>query len=165
MTLELRKEAVSHFQYLSSRDNTSTPHYRYSPPFPYDWLSKDRLPWNAFDSPEPWLTQPYKYQLDRPIALVSYRNVTQGAYMCANAGKCTSPDVCSCAKGWIGYDCRVPVCEQVSPYRCNHHKGVGLPSALERQTKVLPGNTTNHLSVHVVSSFTAYTCRGTTSHS
>lgn len=23
-----------------------------------------------------------------------------------------TPDVCSCPKGWIGFDCRVPVCEQ-----------------------------------------------------
>lgn len=112
MMLELRKDAVSHFQYMSSLDNTSTPHYRYSPNLPYDWHSNERLPWNAFDSPEPQLTQPYKYQLDRQIALASYKNVTQGAYMCGNGGRCVSPDVCSCAKGWIGFDCMVPVCEQ-----------------------------------------------------
>jgi len=112
MMLELRKDAVSHFQYLSSMDNTSTPHYRYSPLFPYDGYSSDRLPWNPFDSPEPWLTQPFAYELDRHIALATYQNVTQGAYMCANGGECISPDVCTCPKGWIGFDCRVPVCEQ-----------------------------------------------------
>jgi len=112
MMLELRKDAVSHFQYVSSLDNTSTPYYRYTPSLPYDWLSNERLPWNAFDSPEPHITQPYKYQLDRQVALASYRNVTQGAYMCANGGSCVSPDVCSCAEGWIGFDCRTPVCEQ-----------------------------------------------------
>ena len=110
--LELRKVAVSHFQYLSSTDNSSSSHYRYSPNLPYDLHIKERLSWNAFGGSEPHLTQPYKYQLDRQIALASFTNSTQGAYMCANGGKCVSPDVCSCAKGWIGFDCRVPVCEQ-----------------------------------------------------
>jgi hypothetical protein len=32
--------------------------------------------------------------------------------MCANGGTCISPDVCSCSKGWISFDCRVLVCEQ-----------------------------------------------------
>ena len=112
MMTELGKDAISHFQYMSALDNSSTPHFRYTPSTPYDWLSNERLPWNAFDEPEPQLTQPYKYQLDRQIALASYKNVTQGAYMCANGGRCVSPDVCSCAAGWMGFDCRVPICEQ-----------------------------------------------------
>ena len=113
MMLELENDAISHFQYISSLDNSSTPHHRYSPNLPYDWLSNNgRLPWNAYDGPEPHLTQPYKYKPDRQIALASYQNITLGAYMCANGGKCVSPDVCSCAKGWAGFDCRVPICEQ-----------------------------------------------------
>ena len=111
MMMELRTDVITHFQYLSSLDNTSTPHFRYSPLVPYDWYSNERFPWNAFDAPQSGITQPYKYQLDRQIALVEYRNVTQGAYMCANGGSCIAPDICSCAKGWIGFDCRVPVCE------------------------------------------------------
>lgn len=110
--IELHKVAVSHFQYLSSMDNSTTPHFRYSPNSPYDWLSTIRLPWNAFDSPEPHLTPPYKHQIDRQIALATYVNLTQGAFMCANDGTCMAPDVCACAEGWIGFDCRVPVCEQ-----------------------------------------------------
>eukprot|EP00804_Cyclotella_cryptica_P001991 CCRYP_007413-RA/>CCRYP_007413-RA protein AED:0.05 eAED:0.03 QI:0/0/0/1/1/1/4/0/2016 len=71
-----------------------------------------RLPWNAFDSPQSEITQPYTFSIDRQVALVAYVNVTQGLYMCANDGVCVHPDVCSCRKGWIGFDCRVPVCEQ-----------------------------------------------------
>ncbi|KAL9185156.1 hypothetical protein ACHAXT_002933 [Thalassiosira profunda] len=112
MMLELADDAVTHFQYISAWDNSSTSHHRYTPHLPYDWLSQERLPWNAYDEPGPQLTQPYQYLLDRQIALATYRNVTQGAYMCANGGRCVSPDVCSCGEGWIGFDCRVPVCEQ-----------------------------------------------------
>lgn len=35
----------------------------------------------------------------------------QGCFRCANGGNCTAPDVCTCAKGWSGYDCKTPVCE------------------------------------------------------
>ena len=112
MMIELGKDSVSHFQYLSAADNSSTAPHRYSPKSPFGWLSDVRQPWNAFDGPGPGLTRPYEHEPDRQIALVSYRNVTQGAYMCANGGRCVSPDVCSCAEGWIGFDCRTPVCGQ-----------------------------------------------------
>ncbi|KAH8078539.1 calcium ion binding protein [Aureococcus anophagefferens] len=39
-------------------------------------------------------------------------NVTQGVYACANGGNCTAPDVCRCAEGWSGFDCRTPICDQ-----------------------------------------------------
>lgn len=35
----------------------------------------------------------------------------EGCYRCANGGVCVAPDVCQCAKGWTGFDCRTPVCE------------------------------------------------------
>lgn len=38
--------------------------------------------------------------------------VIQGEYKCANGGKCIAPDTCSCKIGWIGFDCRTPVCDQ-----------------------------------------------------
>jgi len=38
----------------------------------------------------------------------------EGCYRCANGGNCTAPDLCTCAEGWTGYDCREPVCEVVA---------------------------------------------------
>eukprot|EP00981_Chlorochromonas_danica_P005114 scaffold1035_cov192-Ochromonas_danica.AAC.9 len=38
----------------------------------------------------------------------------EGCYRCANGGNCTAPDVCTCATGWTGYDCKTPVCETVA---------------------------------------------------
>ena len=38
----------------------------------------------------------------------------EGCYKCANSGNCTAPDVCTCAEGWQGFDCRTPVCEVVA---------------------------------------------------
>ena len=37
----------------------------------------------------------------------------EGCYRCANGGNCTAPDLCTCAQGWTGYDCKTPVCEIV----------------------------------------------------
>jgi len=38
----------------------------------------------------------------------------EGCYRCANGGNCTAPDLCQCAEGWTGYDCRTPVCEVIA---------------------------------------------------
>lgn len=38
----------------------------------------------------------------------------EGCYRCANKGNCTAPDICTCAEGWTGFDCRTPVCEVVA---------------------------------------------------
>jgi len=38
----------------------------------------------------------------------------EGCYRCSNGGNCTAPDVCVCAEGWTGFDCRTPVCESVA---------------------------------------------------
>lgn len=112
MMMELGKDVITHFQYLTAANNTSTQHFRYSPTLQYDWQSNIRLPWNAYSSPDANITQPYIFETDRQVALVSAFNVTQGRYMCANGGNCVSPDVCSCSRGWMGFDCRVPICEQ-----------------------------------------------------
>jgi len=34
----------------------------------------------------------------------------EGAHQCYNGGACVAPDVCQCADGWGGYDCREPLC-------------------------------------------------------
>ena len=111
MMIELAKDAVTFFQYLSAFDNTTSPYHRYSPSLPYGWIGRQRQPWDAFDNAEPGVTQPYTFEEDRQVALAQLYNITQGAYMCANGGACVAPDVCSCAEGWAGFDCRVPVCD------------------------------------------------------
>ena len=37
----------------------------------------------------------------------------EGCYRCPNGGYCTGPDECTCAQGWTGFSCEVPVCETV----------------------------------------------------
>ena len=59
------------------------------------------------------------------VALVEFYNVTEGRYVCANGGNCTSPGVCECAAGWSGFDCRTPICSQASQIN-----SAMLPSAL-----------------------------------
>lgn len=50
---------------------------------------------------------------ERKVGLVEFYNVTEGRYVCANGGNCTSPGVCECTSAWSGFDCRTPVCSQV----------------------------------------------------
>jgi hypothetical protein len=80
-----------------------TPYARYQQLRPYGWgPTSSTNQWSsAIPSPS-----------DRQVAFVSYTNVTQGVYVCANGGNCTRPDTCVCAPGWIGFDCRTPVCTQ-----------------------------------------------------
>ena len=56
------------------------------------------------------------------VAHVQWHSVSQGVYVCANGGECSEPDVCICKDGWIGYDCRTPVCKQgyYEPQLKNH---------------------------------------------
>ena len=49
---------------------------------------------------------------DRQVAYVELRTVTQGVYVCANGGNVTRPGYCQCPRGWVGFDCRIPVCRQ-----------------------------------------------------
>jgi hypothetical protein len=67
------------------------------------------------------------------VALVELKEVSQGSYRCANGGKCIAPDKCACAKGWIGFDCRVPVCEQgyYEPHQDRFVKGVNNENELD----------------------------------
>lgn len=110
--IELRNDAITNFQYIRAFDNSTTSYHRYSPIEPYGWFSKQKLPWNALQKPTKGFTQPWRFQHDRQVAFVQLYNVTQGKYVCANKGKCVEPDTCICSDGWIGFDCRTPVCNQ-----------------------------------------------------
>eukprot|EP00903_Cladosiphon_okamuranus_P018631 g17149.t3 len=111
MMIELGEDVVSPFSYLQA-DNTSTPFARYSPLHPYEWIADPPNPWSAHDDIAPGVTGPFLWVEDRQVALVEYHNVTEGRYVCANSGNCTSPGVCECAAGWSGFDCRTPICSQ-----------------------------------------------------
>lgn len=80
-----------------------TKYARFTPITPYGW--------GPTRYTNPWSASSYANS-DRQVAMVSYKTVTQGVYVCANGGNCTAPDTCVCAPGWIGYDCRIPVCRQ-----------------------------------------------------
>jgi hypothetical protein len=110
--MEIRPDALTGYSYLSSWTNHSSPHRRYSLTSPYDWISEKRQPWNARVDVEDGFTSPWTFEIDRQIGLVSLYNITQGSYHCANGGICVAPDTCTCPLGWIGFDCRVPVCSQ-----------------------------------------------------
>ena len=83
--------------------------------------------------------------MDRQIALVELLNVTQGVYVCANGGNCTAPDVCVCAPGWIGFDCRTPVCSQGysvgSEVQAQYVRGTNLATDLAALEQFMGNNT------------------------
>ncbi len=132
--IELQVQALSPFQYLQSWNNKSTTYQRYSNVTPNDWYSEVPQPWNAKISPEEGYAEPWKYAVDRQVALVELQNVTQGSYKCANNGKCVAPDTCACAKGWMGFDCRVPICEQgyYEPHQNTFVKGINDDKELKK---------------------------------
>jgi len=119
MMIELGKDVVTHFQYLSSVDNATSSYHRYSPSLSYGWKGSQRQPWDVFEEAEPGTTQPYTFEEDRQVAFAQFYNVKQGAYMCANGGACVAPDVCTCAIGWSGKLYTTPLCEQTCIHNGN----------------------------------------------
>jgi len=132
MTMELGEDVFTNFQYFRHDDSTSA-YARYSPKQPYEpWggyrsqqaraavnesytmnpFEEDRHAWSAFAGPTDGQTLPWYYAYDRHVAALEWHEVTQGYYVCANEGKCVAPDTCQCAPGWMGFDCRTPVCTQ-----------------------------------------------------
>ena len=109
MQIEVRQTFKLPFVLLNS-DNASTPMRRYAPKTPY--LNNVLNPWRGYENFTEGHTGPWTYEADRQIAEVQWLNVSQGVYACANGGNCTSPGICECAPGWMGFDCRTPICEQ-----------------------------------------------------
>ncbi len=95
---------------LVNADNSTTGNLRYSPFSPYQ--SNDGNGWRGYLDPTDGHTGPWTYTADRQVARVNWFNFSQGRYVCANGGSCVAPDICACASGWIGFDCRTPVCRQ-----------------------------------------------------
>ena len=113
--LELTTSAITPFSYeLANASNSHTPFYRVQPAQPYGWNAWAPGPYTRADleaGVNGWATA-IAATSDRMVAHAQWRRVPQGRYACANGGNCTAPDVCKCAPGWIGFDCRIPVCEQ-----------------------------------------------------
>ena len=100
-------------------DNTTTGHVRFSPFSPY--TSNPINTWRGYFQPTEGHSYPWLYAADRQIARVSLTNATQGRYVCANGGSCVQPGICACAPGWVGFDCRTPVCDQGYYYPEQNH--------------------------------------------
>jgi LCCL domain len=100
--IELDIGAFTPYRYEREND-TLTDYYRFTPITKYGW------------GPTPtshlW-SSPYPAVSDRQVAIVSYVNLTMGVYACANGGDCVGVNTCKCKPGWIGFDCRIPVCSQ-----------------------------------------------------
>ena len=56
------------------------------------------------------INYPNYKQLDVETFIVGPPMPGEGLYQCYNRGSCVSPDVCSCADGWSGFDCKTPLC-------------------------------------------------------
>jgi hypothetical protein len=107
MPLEVAVDAVTHYRYETEFDNI-TDYWRRTPLQPYGW--------GPTNTSHVW-SSPSQSASDRQIALAFYQRVTQGVYVCANGGNCTAPGLCKCAPGWVGFDCRTPVCDVGYFYR------------------------------------------------
>ena len=109
MEIELPTDYKIPYELLAGSGNT-TGYRRYAPKTPYE--SNPANPWRGYLEPMDGRTGPWSYSADRQIARVDWLNMTQGFYVCANGGNCTMPDICECAPGWMGFDCRTPICSQ-----------------------------------------------------
>ncbi|CAM9417789.1 unnamed protein product [Discosporangium mesarthrocarpum] len=112
LMLELQEDVISPFYYLMA-NNETTDFARYSPLRVYEGTANPRHPWSIYNETDEGRTLPWDWTHDRQVAIAEYHNVSQGKYVCANGGNCTSPEVCECSEGWVGFDCRTPICTQV----------------------------------------------------
>lgn len=109
MNIELPLFYTIPYQLVLS-DHSNTGDVRYSPRTPY--TSNTTNAWRGYEEPTDGHTGPWTYSPDRQVAYVNWLNQSQGRYVCANEGVCVSPEICACASGWAGFDCRTPVCNQ-----------------------------------------------------
>lgn len=126
-------------------DGTISSYSRFSPKSPYE--SNEKNAWRGYESPTANHTGPWSYIADRQLALVDWLDVSQGVYVCANGGNCTAPDVCVCAPGWIGFDCRTPVCNQgyYQPQQTKYSSGVNSAQEFDKVFLRFVSNTTARL--------------------
>ncbi|OQS07103.1 hypothetical protein THRCLA_00879 [Thraustotheca clavata] len=110
--LELKIIALSYFTYFQEH-GSNTSYMRYSTQTPY---GQDQINLNYPGAPvlvaRRDTTPPYTATVDRQLAQAELRTISEGVYVCANNGNCTAPDICVCAPGWAGFDCRTPICHQ-----------------------------------------------------
>ena len=118
MKIEVNIDYKMPFEILLA-DNTTTGVLRYSPVSPYETNSLNS--WRGITAPEAGYTGPWTYEADRQVANVNWVNQSQGVYVCANKGNCTAPNICECAEGWAGFDCRTPICEQGYYFKNQDH--------------------------------------------
>lgn len=126
--LEIRLDAYTPYRYENAQ-GALTDYWRITPITPFGWEP---------GSPNPW-TSLQPSAADRQVAHVSWAKFPEGVYVCANGGNCTAPDTCVCAPGWIGYDCRTPVCNQgyYEPFRPDpRYPGQGTYECSERSQTI-----------------------------
>lgn len=111
MFVEVGDNALTHYQYLVAETNATSGFFRFAPTVPFGW-NAGKAAWRSLAAFELNSSPPYTTSSDRQVALVEKRQMVQGVYACANGGSCVAPGVCECARGWIGFDCRTPVCSQ-----------------------------------------------------
>jgi len=116
--IELALGAITPFPYEMESSSTSlTGLWRRTPSTPYGWNAAfvpgpdDALSSDWESKLNNWRAPDATAMSDRMVAHVKEMFVTQGRYVCANGGACSAPNVCVCASGWSGFDCRTPVCE------------------------------------------------------
>jgi hypothetical protein len=118
MNIELPITYILPFELLRA-DNTTTGNRRYAPLTPYE--SEQSNSWRGLLAPLEGHTGPWVYSPDRQLANVNWLNMSEGVYVCANNGNCTAPGICECAEGWIGFDCRTPICTQGYYFKDQKH--------------------------------------------
>ena len=73
----------------------------------YDYAERGITGWSGSDCSMPICSQGY---YDPKCSNNPFAAGGEGCYRCQNDGLCVAPDICQCADGWTGFDCKTPVC-------------------------------------------------------